>query len=229
LEYVKGKFSDDHVAARERLVFVTPLFGLASVYDARRSKGVLREARKDLNALKRAFPQLWFQGAFELELIDFQALMTSEGANQVKRRTIAEMLGWEEQMWASRRLQLYTPLVLIHAHLLMDLNGADKEEVKDWLRERYNKSPRQFEVRGIRPDQTLEELSWRVGSYGFKDRVQFNMSFESQGYRDGSYFSDKELGGLVSLHDQLCRNGIKNLLIGSVGKRRGGIRAAYEH
>jgi hypothetical protein len=46
------------------------------------------------------------------------------------------------------------------------------------------------------------------------------MTFEAQGYREGGYFSDKELAGLVSLHDQLCKNGFKNLLIGSKGKER---------
>ena len=220
LEYVTGEFGDDREAARKRLVFVTPLFDLASVYDVRRVRGVLREARRDLKALKRAFPQLWFQGAFELELVDFRALMTSEGANQVKRETIAEMLGWEEEWGASRRLHCYPPLALIHAHLLMDLRGADRERVRDTLRGKYDKSPHQIHLKGIRSEQKLEELCWKVGSYGFKDRVQFNMTFEAQGYREGGYFSDKELAGFVSLHDQLCKNGFKNLLIGSKGKER---------
>jgi len=192
---------------------------LASVYDVRRVKGVLREARKDLKALKRAFPQLWYQGAFELELIDFRALMNCEGANQVKRQTIGEMLGgWREEWAESRRLHCYTPLVLIHAHFLMDLKGADRERVGEWFRGRYDKSPHQIHIKGIRSEQTLDELCWKVGSYGFKDRVQYNMTFDAQGYREGGYFSDKELARLVLLHDQLCKKGFKNLLIGSKGK-----------
>ena len=218
LEYVKGEFGCDHVAARERLVFVTPLFGLCSVHDARRVKGILREARKDLKALKRAFPEVWYQGAFELELIDFRALMTSEGANQVKRRTIADMLGWRAECAETRQLFCYTPLVLIHTHFLMDLKGADRERVGEWFRGRYDKSPHQIHIKGIRSEQSLEELCWKVGSYGFKDRVQFNMTFESQGYRDGGYFSDKELGRLVLLHDNLRCNGFKSLLVGSKSK-----------
>jgi len=218
LEYVTTEFGDDQVAARERLVFVTPLFGLVSLYDARRVKGVLREARKDFKALKRAFPQVWYQGAFELELIDFRALMTSEGANQVKKQTIAEMMGWKEECAETRQLFCYTPLVLIHGHLLMNLRGADRERVREWFRSRYDKSPHQIHIKGIRSEQTLEELCWKVGSYPFKDRVQFNMTFEAQGYGEGGYFRDKELANLVLLHHQLCRNGFKNVLVGSKSK-----------
>ena len=78
----------------------------------------MSEGRKDLKALKRAFRKLWFQGAFELEVIDFKALMEMEGANQVKRETISKMLGYRGE-----KLSLYTPLILIHAHLVLDLNG----------------------------------------------------------------------------------------------------------
>ncbi|MCP4780401.1 MAG: hypothetical protein GY877_06500, partial [Hyphomicrobium sp.] len=218
-DYVLREFGEDQSEAQKRLVFVTPLFGLASVHDARRVKGILREARKDFKALKRAFPELWYQGAFELELIDFRALMMEEGANQVKRETIGNMLGWKTEEARGKLLNCFTPLVLIHAHILMDLRGVDREKVRDWLRGKYSKSPHQIHLKGIRADQTLEALCLRVGSYPFKDRVQFNMSFESQGYRDGGYFSDKELAGLVMLQDKICSNGFKNLLVGS--KSRG--------
>ena len=66
--------------------------------------------------------------------------------------------------------------------------------------------------------QTFEELCWKLGSYGFKDRVQFNMTFDAQGYENGGYFRDKELAGLVMLHDRIYSNGFKNLLVGSKSK-----------
>jgi len=141
--------------------------------------------------------------------------MASEGANQVKKQTLGDMLGFKTAWTGGKLLNCYTPLVLIHAHLLLDLNGLDRGEVKDWLRDRHNKSPRQVEVRGIRLDQTLPDLCRKIGSYPFKDRVQYNMSFEAHGYRDGRYFSDLELANLLLLHGGVCRNGFKNLLIGS--------------
>jgi len=100
----------------------------------------------------------------------------------------------------------------------MNLKGAERERVREWFRSRYDKSPHQIHIKGIRSEQTLEELCWKVGSYGFKDRVQFNMTFDAQGYENGGYFRDKELARLVLLHDRLYHNGFKNLLIGSRGK-----------
>ena len=97
----------------------------------------------------------------------------------------------------------------------MDLKGADRERVRDCLSGRYEKSPHQIHLKGIMLGQTFEELCWKVGSYPFKDRVQFNLTFETQGYRNSDYFSDKELAHLVLLHDGICRNGFKNVLIGS--------------
>jgi hypothetical protein len=78
-------------------------------------------------------------------------------------------------------------------------------------------------VRSIRKDQSLEELAFKLGSYPFKDRVQFNMSFETQSYKTGRYFSDQELGRLVLLHHHLGTNGFKNLLIGSNARLARGI------
>ncbi len=214
-EYVAGEFGDDQLGAEKRLVFVTPLFGLCSVYDVRRVRGVLSEARKNLKALKRVFPQLWYQGAFELELIDVKALMESAGAYEIKKRTIACLLG-QSRAWAAEKLiGCDRPQVLVHAHLVMDLRGVDREKVRDWLRHKYDKSPRQIEVRGIWPDQTLDDLCNKVGAYPFKSRTQYNFTFEAQGYIDGSYFSDTELANLVLLHHGICCNGYKNLLIGS--------------
>ena len=145
----------------------------------------MSEGRKDLKALKRAFRKLWFQGVFELEVIDFKALMEMEGANQVKRETISKMLGYRGE-----KLSLYTPLILIHAHLVLDLNGEAADKVESWLTRRISKAERQIHWKRIWQDQTLEDLCWKLGSYPFKDRVQFNTTFELQDYRNGGYFSD---------------------------------------
>lgn len=214
-EHLHRAFGDDHEAARQRLVFITPLFGIASVLDAKRVRSVISEARKNLKALNRACDnRLWMQGAFELELLDFKKLMEWKGGNQVKRDTIVAMMEWKGE-----KLSLYTPLILIHAHMLCDLNGCNLKDVNYWLASRYNKTPRQIHSIGIKAEQTIDDLCWKVGSYPFKDRVQFNMTFESQDYRNGGYFNNFELSKLMLLHDQICRNGVKNLLVGGSGSR----------
>jgi hypothetical protein len=196
--------------ARKRLLFITVLFDLVSLHDPKRVGSVISDGRKDLKALNRSFDnKLWLQGAFELELIDFKKMMEWDGGNNVKRDTISAMLGW-----TGEKLTLYTTLVLVHAHFLLDLNGAEASEVNYWLETRYNQ-PRQVYCKGAPQfGQTLDDLCWKLGSYPFKDRVQFNMTFESQDYRNGGYFSNSELSRLVLLHDKICRNGFKNLLIG---------------
>jgi len=136
---------------------------LVSILDEpRRTKQVIREARTCFKALKRAYPSLWFQGVFELELVDFKALLAADGG-QVKSKTIAHMLGWKDE-WGTRALESQSTLVLVHCHVLIDLNGAGAVEVYNWLKNRYGRASRQVDVRRIRQDQSLDDLCWKIGS-----------------------------------------------------------------
>lgn len=211
-DHVESRFGNDHDAARDNLLFVTPLFDLVSVCDLPRVKQTMKKARDDFLALKRVFPELWWQGAFEFELIDFKALMEWDGANKGKRETLAALHDWDEKT----NLNLCPTYVLVHAHFLIDLNGTKREDVTAWLSQRYNRAPCQVHWQGIQAGQSFEDLSRKIGSYPFKDRVQFNMSFQSQDYRHGKYFDNRELGNLVLLYDQIGgKGGMKMILIGS--------------
>jgi hypothetical protein len=129
------------------------------------------------------------------------------------------MLGWKDG-WHGQGAGCYTTLVLVHCHILVDLNGASASEVSDWLRDRHNRAPRQVRMQATHDNQSLDKLCWKVASYPFKDRVQFNMSFETQGYRKGTYFNDKDLARLVLAYSELSSNGYKHLLVGSKPTRR---------
>jgi hypothetical protein len=218
-DHILREFGDHPERARERLVFATPLFDLAPLHDPARVRQTISQARQTLKKVTRSWPRMWWQGAFELELINFKELMENAASNPVKSETISAMWDWNGQA----NLGLVAPQVLVHAHILVDLKKIPRDQFTGRLRELCNKADRQVDVRSIRKDQSLEELAFKLGSYPFKDRVQFNMSFETQSYKTGRYFSDQELGRLVLLHHHLRTNGFKNLLIGSNARLARGI------
>jgi len=203
--HIEKRFDGDAELAREQLRHTTILcelvdFGVGSVEMS------IDQARKDINALKRRFKNLWFQGSFEFELINIDKLMVWGGKNEVKKKTLGTM--------ADARVVIGNQ-ILVHFHGLMDLNGEDEKLVKKWCRKRWNKHHRQTDLGRIWKYQPLDEMAWKVSSYCFKGRTQDNMTFVAKDFEDGEYFTYEELGGLIHLYDEIGgRNGVSGLLIG---------------
>ena len=76
-DHINRAYGSNEEAIRAQLLFVTPLYGLAAVHDLYRVQKIVREARSDWKALRRRFPELWWQGAFEFELIDIQGVLAT--------------------------------------------------------------------------------------------------------------------------------------------------------
>ena len=203
----------------ERLLYVTLLGELVALSDIKRIRKAVQYHRKQLKAFKRRFPKIWMQGAIEIELIDFAVLAASE--DRIKFETIAAMLDYDPNM----SLGLYPTLVLVHSHILVDIEQYEDVLVRDWFANEFSKAPRQAYCTRTRKDQTLDDMCWKIGSYPFKDRVQHNLTFTTDGYTKGSYFTDRQLSMLVMAYDSLCRNGFKNLLIGARPKGPRAIRS----
>ena len=90
LEHVQGRIQRDGPDAEKELRFLTVLLDV--VYPASVKKAV-EEARRQLKAFAKEFPNVWMQGAFEFEMINLRLLFAKKGKNR-KCEVIKSMLNW---------------------------------------------------------------------------------------------------------------------------------------
>ena len=204
--HVHGRFDDDADEARQHLRYVTVLceltdFNLADV------KQSIANARQDIKAMKRRFSNIWVQGSFEFELIDMKLLGKSGAV--IKQDTLAAMMNM-----SVKDSQSLGQRVIVHFHALVDLNGTDGSEFRRWVRNRWHAHGKQTEVKCTNKGQTLTNMAKKISSYGFKNRVQYNLSFLTNGYKKGVWFKNEHLGMLVGIYDRIDGRGYKGWLIG---------------
>jgi hypothetical protein len=210
--HIESRFGNDKVEAQETLRYVTVLCELTD-FDFDAVAQSVKQARKHRNAVKRHFKNkgidLWGQGSFEFELMDMKLLMGSkiEGSD-VKRNTLSAMKGMTIKECSALGHQ-----VIVHFHMLVDLNGADEIDFKRYLAKRFGDVSRQIDVGVIHKDQELTEMMSKISSYGFKNRHRYNFEFETIGYLRGKYFDDECLGKLAGIYDAIDGRGYSGLLI----------------
>lgn len=212
-DHTQDRFGDDADEARYRLRYMTVLCELTA-FNVADVKQAVAHARKDFKAMKRKFPDIWMQGSFEFELIDMKLLDKSDaGVDQNKRAIKQQTLSAMMDMSIKDNRSL-GQRVIVHFHVLLDLNETDEEEFKNWVSSRWNCHRNQTEVKRLQKGQSLEEMTKKVSSYGFKNRIQYNLSFATKGYKKGVWFSNENLGTLAGIYDRIGNRGYKSLLIG---------------
>ncbi len=101
---------------------------------------------------------------------------------------------------------------------MVDLNGVDDQAFRKWMRNRHNTHhTNQVDVRRRRSNQSLENMIKKLSGYGFKNRAQYNLSFDTDGYKKGNWFTDEDLATLAFIYDGVGNKGYKHLLIGCGG------------
>jgi hypothetical protein len=204
------RFGNDEASARDELRYVTVLCELTE-FNLDSVKSAVTRARTDLKAMKRRFPDIWIQGSFEFELIDMK-LLGQSGA-MIKLETLAAMMDLDVSKSKSLGHR-----VIVHFHVLVDLNSVRDEAFKKWVRDRWSKHNRQTDVKRIRKNQKLSDMIAKVSDYGFKNRSQYNLSFETLDFKKGKWFKDADLGRLAAIYDGIGKRGYSSLLI-SLGGR----------
>jgi hypothetical protein len=167
----------------------------------------VKTARKDIDAFKRRFPKVWLQGAFEFEVVSLGLVVKGATEDIGKQDTLSAMIG-------SIPLDMNDG-VLVHFHVVLDLNGEDPNAVKLWLRTRWDKHYRQTKLQTLRSDYSIEESLKKLSRYPFKNRAQYNHTFVTDGFKGKQYFSYGVLGFLVSLYSSTSGKGYSGILIGS--------------
>jgi len=194
-EHCHKHFGGNNDLALSRLRYVTVLCELTSI-NFPAVKGAVDQSRKNLNAFKRRFSDIWLQGTFEFELVSFEL------SNARKKKTLLQMDSNGENVQ-----------VLVHFHALMDIKEYEEIQVKKWLSKRW-KGDYRVRVQMTFADQSIDEKCYKLASYGFKDRVRFNPTFDAKDYEDGRRFKHGELADLVEIYDGGSKRGCSSLLIG---------------
>lgn len=203
---IEDKLDGDPDLVQQRFRYVTVLHEVVP-FDASSVMNSVEKCRVALNAFHRRFQDVWLQGAFEFELIDLDHLSRIKSGNGlVKRQTMEGMLQ-----------TLPTGLkILVHFHAILDLVDEDEAVVKSWLKSRWSDHSKQVDVRVTEKGQPLEDKIWKMCSYCFKNRTQFNDTFVTRDFELGKDFTNEQLGKLVTLYQEFLDasyGSIRGLLI----------------
>ena len=171
-------------------------------------------ARNILKKFYRKYPEAMIRGAFEFELVDLDDLKTMEGISSVKKETFLWMMNADQDAFKGRK-------ILVHYHAVVDVAGYDVRQVRSWFEKQYGSHPRQIQLKYTERKQPASEKIRKIASYAFKNRLQYNTSFETRGYETGAFFSNRDAGRLIKLYQDYTssRSGSYKSLLISVGGR----------
>ena len=207
--FVKSLNSDPDLL-QDRWRYLTVLCAI-SEFNVKSVKASVDGAREVLRALKRKYQNLWMQGAFEFELVDFDDLSVTEDADvSVKLQTLLMMMDQDESKFVGKK-------ILVHYHAVVDIGDYDGREIGKWLQKRYSKHSRQVQIKQTISGQAVDDKIRKIASYGFKNRLRYNKSFITSGYETGEYFANGDAGKLIKLYHQFIDAGsgsYKSILIG---------------
>lgn len=178
-------------------------------------------ARKELNALKRKFPELVMVGAFELEPMDGPArnrrynakaivALLNDGAVRdtglgIKRISVPTgMAKWQDHV------------LVLHAHILMDLQGTDISAFDTYCRQRFgnlrkvNKVPRGVVINPLRDNMTIPESITGISKYPYKTFFHYDLPKRLKGIVQPTMYEEEILAAMIHGHKRL---GTKRTLI----------------
>jgi hypothetical protein len=177
--------------------------GLNAVKDA------LEQARRETKSMRRRFPQLWMQGAFEIEVIDTRTLY-SMASNTRKARLIRALIARRRNPEEAARAQ-----VIVHCHCVVDVADINADEFHSWVHERWALPHQARLSMTYHPNkQSLDAKLYKLASYCFKNRLAYNFSDETSGWEDSERIPYGELADMVRIYDRLRGKGLNGWLLG---------------
>jgi hypothetical protein len=177
--------------------------GRAQVEDA------LARARAQTKKMRRRFPMLWMQGAFEIEVIDTETLFSMADHTR-KAKLIQALIARRSSPQSPARTQ-----IIVHCHCVVDTADVDPHEFHEWVHRQWS-LPHQARL-AMTYDPEKQELSsklYKLASYCFKNRLQYNFSDETSGWEDSERIPYGELADMVRIYDELSGKGANGWLLG---------------
>lgn len=175
-------------------------------FEKRAALRALDDGKGVLHLFHRSFPAVWVQGAWEFELIDCDDLAAFGNFKAIKPKTLLALLDGDASAYVGRRL-------LVHFHAFVDVGDTDAQKIRRWWTKRFSKHHRQVEFKSTHEGQKVEKKLYKMASYGFKDRLEYNPSFATSGWEHGRKFTNNDAAKLIRLYQDV---GAKRLII-SIG------------
>ena len=176
--------------------------GISEVKDA------LERARADTKEMRRRFPKLWMQGAFEIEVIDIDTLYAM--ASHTRKATLIRALV-ERRQDVGRTAQTQ---IIVHCHCVVDVADVDAGEFHKWVHSRWALPHQARLSMTYHPDkQGLDAKLYKLASYCFKNRLEYNFSDETSGWEDSERIPYGELADMVRIYDRLSGKGQNGWLL----------------
>ena len=172
-------------------------------------KAALERARAETKAMRRRFPKLWMQGAFEIEAIDTGTLY-SMASHTRKAKLIRALVAQRASPANAAGTQL-----IVHCHCVVDVADVDAEEFHNWVHSRWSLPHQARLSTTYSPSkQSLEKKLYKLASYCFKNRLEYNFSDETSGWEDSERIPYGELADMVRIYDHLSGKGLSGWLLG---------------
>ena len=177
--------------------------GLSGVRDA------MTRARSDTKEMRRRFPNLWMQGAFEIEAMDV-AKLNSIASTTRKANLIRSLIGRRSNPEGAAQVQL-----IVHCHCVVDLADVDPMQFHDWIHRRWSLPHQTRLSMTYHPDkQEMDSKLYKLASYCFKNRLEYNFSDETNGWEESERIPNGELADMVRIYDRLSGRGFNGWLLG---------------
>ena len=167
-----------------------------------------RKIRYNLNKLEdRVY---WIECCYEFELVNWHYLRSAPESDY-KKQQVKQLIG------NARKRFFDETFVFVHFH---GITNVPKNKLKDVFQDLYYignkpliKTNREtgLYIQKLRSTQTLEENIRKITSYPFKDAYRFKHSFRGNDFTNGEFFTDEELGRIITLHYECSGRGFRTL------------------
>lgn len=141
----------------------------------------------------------WIEATYEFELVNLNFLMRSSGS-EFKKKQIHHLV------------QHYRipdkEFLFVHWHGITDLTenkiGSVFRQEYHFGRDRLIKtSSSGLYIQKLHEDKSLDNNIKKISSYPFKSVYRFKHSFKGSDYSNGEYFTNTELGNIVTLYQNI--------------------------
>jgi len=214
LKRFQEELKGDKNKLQDRWIYLTVLCAVTN-FEVKEVSKAVDEARVVLGKFIRKYKGAWIEGAFEFELVDLDDVAVYDDDSSVKKATLRAMMSGNGTFTGKK--------ILVHYHAVLDIgnrNDTHVREMKKWFNEKYNIHSRQTRLHYTVKYQDVKDKIWKISSYAFKNRLRYNKSFVTSGWKTGKHFRNRDAGRLIKLYDDFMnrRSGsVRSLLIGMGG------------
>lgn len=171
-------------------------------------KSAMDRARLNMKAVHRSYGNLWYHGAFDLELIRPSML------GQHKADTVGEMV----KNGLSMPLNADETYVLVHFHAVVDTGLYGVNHLKERFVSQFGQAPRQIRLDSLYQDQMLDESFAKISNYAYKHEWKFKSSLDPKEIGPIFYIPPSEMSFLISLYDHVKGHNGRGLVINCKSK-----------